>query len=137
MSYLLDTNVLSETRKRRRNPGVAEWISVTPPDRLYLSVLTIGEIEQGVTQLSQRGDRRQAAVVEGWLADVVQEFGERIVPVTTQVAREWGRLHRIRPVPTVDALIAATAKVYGWTVVTRNTKDFEYSDVRVLNPFTG
>ncbi|WP_239375591.1 MULTISPECIES: type II toxin-antitoxin system VapC family toxin [unclassified Frankia] len=137
MSYLLDTNVLSETRKRRRDPGVTEWISLTPSGHMYLSTLTIGEIEQGITQLSQRGDHRQAAIVEDWLSDVIQEFGERIVPVTTPITRQWGRQRRIHPVPTIDALIAATAGVHGWTVVTRNTKDFEYTDVRVFNPFTG
>jgi predicted nucleic acid-binding protein len=137
MSYLLDTNILSETRKRTRDPGVMEWISATPPGHLYLSTLTIGKIEQGITQLSHRGDHRQAVAFEEWLANVVREFDERIVPVTTRVARQWGRQRGSHPIPTVDALIAATAMVHGWILVTRNTKNFEHTDVRVLNPFTG
>ncbi len=137
MSYLLDTNILSETRKRRSDPGVTEWISATPPDRLHLSVLTIGEIEQGITGLFQRGDHRQAAAFENWLDDIVAEFNERIVAVTVQIAREWGGQSKSQPIPTVDALIAATATVHGWTLVTRNTKDLQNTGARVLNPFTG
>lgn len=137
MSYLLDTNVLSETRRRRPDPGVTEWISATPPDRLHLSALTVGEIGRGISHLLYRGDHRQAALFEGWLDDVVDEFGDRIVPVTVDVARQWGRQSPARPVPTVDALIAATATVHGWTLVTRNAKDFDRADVPVLNPFTG
>ncbi|WP_239334688.1 type II toxin-antitoxin system VapC family toxin [Frankia sp. CiP3] len=137
MSYLLDTNVLSETRKRRQDPGVTEWISAIPPDRLYVSALTIGEIERGVTGLSQRGDHRQAAAFRSWLDNIVQEFDRRIIPVTTQIARGWGGQSRTQPVPTIDALIAATARLHGWTLVTRNIRDFERTGVRVLNPFTG
>lgn len=136
MSYLLDTNVLSDTRKRRQNPGLTDWISTTPPERMNVSVLTIGEIGRGVTQLVERGDRRQAALFEGWLYDVVEEFGERIIPVSLHVAREWGRQSVARPVSLVDALIAATAKVHGWTLVTRNTKDFVHTGALLLNPFT-
>lgn len=135
MSYLLDTNVLSETRKRNRNAGVTEWISTTDPERMHLSVLTIGEIGHGITQLHERGDRRQAAVIENWLDDVVQGFGARIVPVTLEIAREWVVQSKAAPVPVVDALIAATARVHGWTLVTRNVKDVDTTGVRVLNPF--
>ncbi|MGH4020612.1 MAG: type II toxin-antitoxin system VapC family toxin [Pseudonocardiaceae bacterium] len=136
MTYLLDTSVLSDTRKRRRNPGLTDWISTTPSERLHVSVLTIGEIGRGVTRLIERGDGRQAAMVEGWLDDVVEEFGERIIPVSVHVAREWGRQRGAQPVPVIDALIAATATVHGWTLVTRNTKDFDRTGTRLLNPFT-
>ena len=98
MSYLLDTNVLSETRRLGRDSGLMDWIAETPPSHLYLSALTVGEIEQGITTLLRRGDQRQAAAFEGWLTDIIEEFGERIVPITTQVARECGRLDR-RPIP--------------------------------------
>ncbi|WP_131766902.1 type II toxin-antitoxin system VapC family toxin [Candidatus Protofrankia californiensis] len=114
-----------------------EWISTVPVDRLYLSVLTIGEITHGITRLLERGDHRQAAVFEGWLDDVIEEFGERIVPVTLTIARAWAARSGAHPVPTVDALIAATAKTHDWTLVTRNTKDFDHTGVRLLNPFTG
>ena len=135
MSYLLDTNVLSETRKRRSAPGVAEWIAATPADELYVSVLTLGEIEQGITRIGNRGDKKQAAALERWLREVEAGFAERIIPVTLRVAREWGRQHLEQPIPVIDALIAATAKVHGWIVVTRNGEDFERAGVRVLNPF--
>lgn len=136
MSYLLDTNVLSETRKHSRNPGVTEWISATSPEHMHVSVLTIGEIGHGITQLRERGDRPQVAVIERWLDDVVQEFGKRIIPVTLDIAHEWGAQSKTQPITAVDALIAATAKVHGWTVVTRNVKDFDSTGVRLLNPFT-
>lgn len=80
VNYLLDTNVLSETRKRKRNPGVTGWLSTTPRERLHLSAITIGEIERGVTQLLGRGDHRQAADLEEWLGGVIQQFGARVVP---------------------------------------------------------
>ena len=137
MSYLLDTNILSETRKRRPDAGVTGWISRTPPEHLHLSVLTVGEIGRGITLLRRRGDDRQAALVEAWLDAVIDEFGGRIVPVDGQVARQWGRQSTAEPVPSVDALIAATATVHGWTLVTRNARDFDRLDLPVLNPFHG
>jgi toxin FitB len=137
VSYLLDTNVLSETRRRRPDMGVAEWISATPPERLHLSVLTIGEIARGITQLLRRGDQHQATLLESWLDTVIDEFGGRIIPINVPVARQWGQQRPAEPVPTVDALIAATATVHGWTLVTRNAKDFERVSGAVLNPFTG
>jgi predicted nucleic acid-binding protein len=137
VSYLLDTNILSETRKRRPDAGVTEWISATPPERMHLSVLTVGEIERGIALLLRRGDQRQAALVEAWLDTVVDEFGARIVPITVRVARQWGRQSPAAPAPSIDALIAATATVHGWTLVTRNTKDFKHTATPVLNPFTG
>lgn len=136
MSFLLDTNVLSETRKRRRNDGVTEWISSTPPERLHLSCLTVGEIERGITRVRERGDHHQVALFSTWLDDVIETFGNRIVPITVEIAREWGAQSVRQPVPVPDALIAATARVHGLTLVTRNVKDFEHTGVRVLNPFT-
>jgi predicted nucleic acid-binding protein len=137
MSYLLDTNVLSETRKRRSAPGVREWITSTPADLLYVSVLTLGEIERGIGRIRDRGDRPQASALERWLREVEAGFAERIIPVTLRIAGEWGRQHFDRPLPVIDALIAATAKVHGWTVVTRNARDFERTGVQILNPFAG
>jgi toxin FitB len=135
VTYLLDTNVLSETRKRQPAEGVIEWITATPPERLHVSVLTLGEIEQGIARIRGRGDRQQAAALEGWLREVELGFADRILPVTMPVASTWGRQQYARPLPVVDALIAATARVNGMTVVTRNVKDFEQSGVEVLNPF--
>jgi hypothetical protein len=137
VTYLLDTNVLSETRKRQPAAGVADWIAATPPGRLHVSVLTLGEIEQGIAKIGGRGDRHQAAALERWLRDVQAGFEDRVLPVTLPVATAWGRQQYAKPLPVIDALIAATARVHGLTVVTRNVKDFELAGVPILNPFAG
>jgi predicted nucleic acid-binding protein len=136
VTYLLDTNVLSETRKRQPAAGVADWIAATPPARLHVSVLTLGEIEQGIARIRGRGDRQLAAALESWLHYVETGFEGRVLPVTLPVAAAWGRQQHARPLPVIDALIAATARVHGMTVVTRNVKDFELAGIQVLNPFT-
>ena len=135
MTYLLDTNVLSETRKRRPAAAVADWIAATPADRLHVSVLTLGEIEQGISRIRGRGDQDQASALERWLSDVEAAFEDRVLPVTLPVAAAWGRQHYARPLPVIDALIAATARVHGMIVVTRNTKDFALTGLDLLNPF--
>jgi toxin FitB len=135
LTFLLDTNVLSETRKAHGNKGVGRWIRATPLERVHLSVISVGEIERGIVRLRKRGDHHQVSVFEGWLNEIIDAFGDRIVPVTTDVAREWGTLSQFRTIPVPDALIAATAKVYGWTVITRNIKDFEPTGVAYVNPF--
>jgi toxin FitB len=135
VNYLLDTNILSETRKREQAPGVAEWIAATPADEMHVSVLTLGEIEQGVARIRARGDRRQAFALEGWLRQVEAGFAGRIMSVTLEIAREWGRHQPARPVPVIDGLIGATARVHGLTVVTRNVRDFERAGIPVVNPF--
>ena len=137
MTYLIDANVLSETRKRQPAAGVAEWIAATPPDRMHISVLTLGEIEQGIARIRGRGDQDQAAALERWLTDVQAGFEDRILPVSLPVAAAWGRQPQTQPVPVIDALIAATARVHGLTMVTRNAKDFEPAGIPVLNPFAG
>lgn len=131
-----DTNVLSETRKRQPAVGVADWITSTPADRMHVSVLTLGEIEQGISRIRGRGDQYQAAALERWLRDVESGFEDRILPVTLPVAAAWGRQQYARPLPVINALIAATAQVHGMTVVTRNIKDFELTGVQVFNPFS-
>jgi toxin FitB len=137
MTYLLDTNVLSETRKRQPAAGVAEWIAATPSDRMHISVLTLGEIERGIARSRSRGDRDQVAALERWLQDLQAGFEDRILPVSLPVAAAWGRQPQKQPRPPIDALIAATARVHGLTMVTRNVKDFEPAGIPVLNPFTG
>jgi predicted nucleic acid-binding protein len=137
MTYLLDTNVLSETRKRQPAAGIADWIAATPPDRMHVSVLSLGEIEQGIAKVRGRGDQFQAAALERWLRDVQAGFEKRILPVTIPVAVAWGRQQQARPLPVIDALIAATARVHGMTVVTRNVKDFKLAGVQVLDPCAG
>jgi toxin FitB len=135
VTYLLDTNILSETRKRQPAAGVTNWIATTPPEWLHVSVLTLGEIERGITRIRGRGDHEQAASLERWLREVESGFADRILPVTLPVASAWGRQQHEQPVPVIDGLIAATARVNGLTVVTRNVKDFERSGVEALNPF--
>lgn len=135
MNFLLDTNVLSETRKSRPNPGVTEWFSSTPQERMRISVLTVGEIERGITRLRSRGDERQAEAFGDWLDSLLEAFGGRVAEVDLAVSREWGRLDGRRPTPTVDGLLAATAMVNRWTLVTRNVRDFASTEVRLLNPF--
>jgi toxin FitB len=135
VTYLLDTNILAETRKRQPATGVTDWIAATPPERLHVSVLTLGEIEHGISRIRGRGDHEQADGLERWLRDVELGFADRILPITLPVASAWGRQQHTQPLPVVDGLIAATAKVNGLTVVTRNAKDFERSGVQVHNPF--
>jgi predicted nucleic acid-binding protein len=136
VTYLLDTNALSEVKKRVRNPGFEKWYFSTPTHQLHVSVLTIGEIGHGLTKLLERGDSSQAAVFQPWLEETIRRYGDRIVPVTMEIARVWGEQSRRQQVGQIDALIAATAQVHDWIVVTRNVKDFELTGVRVLNPFT-
>jgi predicted nucleic acid-binding protein len=135
VTYLLDTNVLSETRKREPDASVIQWIAATPAEQLYLSVLTLGEIEQGIARVRERADHQQATALEGWLRDVKLGFADRILPVTLLVASAWGRRRYAQPLPVIDGLLAATAQAHGMTLVTRNVKDFQRSGAWVLNPF--
>ncbi|GAA2901174.1 type II toxin-antitoxin system VapC family toxin [Streptosporangium fragile] len=134
VGYLLDTNVVSEVRKRNGSSHVRAWIGGAHGHTLYLSSLTVGEIRCGV-ELRRRSDPAQATVLERWLHGLHRQFADRIVPVTSEVAEEWGRLNAVRPLPAMDGLIAATARVNGWTLVSRNVKDFEGTGVSVVNPF--
>jgi predicted nucleic acid-binding protein len=135
VSYLLDTNVVSEIRKPQANPYVRAWFAAVPGERLYLSVLTVGEIRRGIERLRRR-DPTQAAVFEAWLASLRQQYADRLLPVTAEIAEEWGRLNVPDPIPTVDGLLAATARVGGLVLVTRNTADLARTGVRLLDPFT-
>lgn len=134
MSYLLDTNVLSEARKPGGNPNVKTWFESVPGKDLYLSVLVVGEIRQGIERLRRR-DPEQASTYEGWLTGLRRRFSEQILDVTLEVAEEWGRMNVPDPIATVDGLLAATAKVNRFTLVTRNTADLERTRVALLNPF--
>lgn len=134
MKYLLDTNVLSETHKLRGDEGVKRWISSAPAADLYLSVLVVGEVRRGIERLKRR-DPRQAEVYEVWLTTVLSDYADRVLPVDAETANEWGRMSVPDPVPIVDGLMAATAKVRNMTFVTRNTRDVARTGVRLLNPF--
>ena len=136
--YLLDTNVVSELRKAgagRADPNVARWAAGVPTARLFISVITLMELESGVL-LMERRDARQGALLRTWLtAHVVPAFAGRVLPVDEAVALRAAALHVPDPRPESDALIAATALVHGLTVVTRNGADFEPTGVAQLNPW--
>jgi toxin FitB len=133
--YLIDTNVISEVGKGRRcDRQVAEWFRKVGDDELFLSVLVVGEIRQGIERLRARNPRR-AQTLEKWLEELLQSFGDRVLPVDQKVAQNWGRLNARSSFPVVDSLLAATAEAYGLTLVTRNLKDIERSGVRCINPF--
>lgn len=134
MSYLLDTNVLSELRKPRGDANVRRWFDDVRSDELFLSVLVLGEVRQGVERLKRR-DQAQAAVFEAWLDGLAASYRERLLPVGLEVVDTWGRLNAGGPLPVIDGLLAATALVHGLTLVTRNTRDVERSGVQLLNPF--
>jgi toxin FitB len=138
MMYLLDTNVVSELRKAkagRSDRRVAAWAADVPAASLFLSVVSVQEIEIGVL-LVERRDSRQGAILRQWLEEhVLPAFSDRILPVDIVVVRRSAALHVPDPRPVRDALIAATALVHGLTVVTRNVTDFEPKGCRVLNPW--
>ena len=136
--YLLDTDVVSELRKIRLGKAdrhVAKWADSLDAADLYISVITVQELEIGV-ELAERRDPSQGAVLRAWLNDhVLPAFSERILTVDVAVAQRSARLHVPNPRPVRDGLIAATARVHGMTVVTRNVADFEPTGVAVLNPW--
>lgn len=137
MSWLVDTNVISEVRKGARcHPAVAAWWAGVAEEDLYLSVLTLGEIRNGIERLRSR-DAARASALEAWLAEVSAGFGDRVLPVDRAVAEAWGRLSAGRSVPVTDALIAATALVHGLLVATRNARDVAGLGVEVVDPFAG
>ena len=135
MSYLIDTNVISEVRKKKRcDPNVARWYASIDDTEIYLSVLVLGEIRKGI-ELARPRDPQKASALERWLLSVIEAFGGRILPIDDNVAEEWGRMNAPRLRPIVDSLMAATAKVNGLTLVTRNIGYVAGSGASCLNPF--
>ncbi|MGQ4616989.1 PIN domain-containing protein [Nocardia sp. R7R-8] len=137
MTFLLDTNVLSELRKPSRSaaPSVRAWIAGRRPSELYLSVVTVLEIEVGIGRVERR-DPTQGKRLRMWLEDdVLDVFAGRILGIDLPVARRVARLHVPDPRPERDAMIAATAGEHGMTLVTRNVKDFAPMDVPVIDPW--
>jgi predicted nucleic acid-binding protein len=138
VSYLLDTNVVSEWTKPRPDAGVVRWLTEVNEEDVFLSVVTFAELRHGIERLATGARRKR---LDEWLrSELPLRFEGRIVPVDGAVADEWGRLvarHEAggRPISAMDALIAATAQVHGLTLVTRNTSDFEPSLKSVLNPW--
>ena len=135
MSYLLDTNVISELRKGSGcNPHVLRWFETISDDDIHLSVLTTGEIRRGIESIRRR-DPQSARVLEGWLDRLMKDYASRLLPVTHEIADEWGRLGVPDPIPVIDGLLAATARVHRLTLATRNVRDVEVTGVACVNPF--
>ncbi len=127
---LLDTNIVSEAR--RGTPQAVSWLRSVDPLSVHLSALTLGEIMRGIA-LKQKSDPRAASHLAEWLRKLRHAHGDRILPVTDQVAVEWGRTAAIRPRGDIDGLLGATAIIHDLILVTRNVKDFEDTDASVIN----
>lgn len=140
MSFLLDTNLVSEWVRPRPDPGVVSWIAQADEDRLFLSVVTLAEIRRGIERLEPGARRRQ---LDAWLRETLPErFAGRLLPVDAAVAGRWGEIVARReaagrPIGSMDAFIAATAVVHALALVTRNTRDFEGAVETIVDPWSG
>ena len=136
MSYLIDTNVLSELRRREPHANVTQWFSERPTSTLFLSVLTLGELRKGIDALAD--SPRKLALLDWLEAELPMFFSGRILNIDLRVADRWGRLlaQANRPLPAFDSLLAATALSHGLALVTRNLRDFQYADLTVLDPWS-
>ena len=131
--FLVDTDVVSALRRPERNPAPTRWLETQQPSDLYLSVMTMGEIERGIAR-QRRQNPSFARDLDQWYEGIISAFADRILPVDVAIASRWGRLSASIGNESVDLLIAATALEHGLTVVTRNVRDFEPTGVGVLNP---
>jgi predicted nucleic acid-binding protein len=139
MTFLLDTNVVSEWVKPRPNPGIMKWLAGVDEDRVFLSVITLAELRNGITRLPA-GRRREQ--LDSWLShDLLERFEGRLLSIGTAIADQWGRITAIaktsgRTIHAMDAFLAATAAVHELTIVTRDVKDFEQIKLSVLSPWS-
>lgn len=131
--FLLDTNIVSELRRPKPHGAVLAWVKDVPADHLFISAVTVGEIQAGI-EITNEQDHQKAEILEAWLDLVVESYG--VLPMDADIFREWARLkHRLSSALFEDAMIAATARLRNLTVATRNVKDFKQFDVALLNPF--
>ena len=136
MKFLLDTNIISEIRKRdRAHPNVARWVARTAVDEMGTSVLVLAEIRRGI-ELKRRNDPQQAKALDRWFSQMRTRLGDRVLPVDEPVAEAWAMLGIPNPLPLIDGLLAATAKVHGLRLVTRNVADIAATGVSVFDPFS-
>ncbi len=135
MSYLIDTNVLSELRRKQPDPQVVAWLQARPPQSLFLSVLTLGEIRKGIERVTDIG--RQQAFLDWLEVELPNYFLNRLLNIDAHTADRWGRLMASagRPLPAIDGLLAATALQHDLTLVTRNIKDFSGLQVKLISPW--
>jgi predicted nucleic acid-binding protein len=134
MSYLLDTNIISEMARPEPNPNVTKWFKKVKSEKLFLSVLTVGEIRRGVELLAS--SKRKTKLLHWLESELTAWFGDNILPINQTIAEEWGVLTALFPqIPAIDSLIAATALTYRLKLVTRNTKDFIIPQLEIINPF--
>jgi predicted nucleic acid-binding protein len=135
VKFLVDTNVISEIRKRdRAHPSVARWVARTPADEIGTSVLVLAEIRRGI-ELKRRRDPEQAKSLDRWFLRMRAGLGDRVVPIDEPIAEAWALLAIPDPLPLIDGLLVATAKVRGLTLVTRNVADIAATGVPALDPF--
>jgi len=136
VKFLLDTNIISEIRKRNRaNPNVARWVARTPVEEIGTSVIVLAEIRRGI-ELKRRSDPEQARSLDQWYAHMRTKLGERVLPIDEPIGDAWALLSILNPLPLIDGLLAATAKVHGLTLVSRNVDDIAATGVPLLNPFS-
>jgi toxin FitB len=136
LKFLLDTNVISEIRKRERgHPNVVRWINNTPTAEIGTSVIVLAEIRHGI-ELKRRRDPQQARTLDRWFMQMRMKLGDRVLPIDETVAEAWALLGIPDPLPVVDGLLAATAKVHDLTLITRNVADIAAVGVPYLNPFS-
>ncbi len=137
MSYLIDTNAISELRRKQPDANVVAWFARCAPQSLFLSVLTLGEIRKGIERLEDT--KRRQILVEWLRVELPTFFLGRVLNVDASVADRWGRLQNDagRPLPAIDGLLAATALQHDLTLVTRNVKDFKDLNLRLVNPWEG
>ena len=134
MPYLLDTDILSAIRRMQRDPNLEKWLRSINPADVYLSVVTIGEVERGIIQ-QRRINRAFAEDLQRWLDTILQRHEQRILPLTVSIARRWGQLRGELGYSSADLMIAATALEHNLTVATRNTLHFESTHVSLINPY--
>ena len=136
MRFLLDTNIISEIRKRERaDARVAQWVAKTAVADIGTSVIVLAEIRRGI-ELKRRNDARQATALDRWFEHMRARLGDRVLPIDEPIADAWARLNVPDPLPVVDGLLVATARVHGLTLVTRNVSDIARTGVALLNPFS-
>ena len=136
MRFLLDTNVISEIRKRdRAHANVARWVAATPADKIFTSVVVLAEIRRGI-ELKRRRDPLQADRLDAWFGTMRNRLGTRVYAVDEAIADAWAVMSVPDPLPLVDGILAATAKVHGLTLVTRNVADVARTGIAVVDPFS-